>query len=622
MKRFSFVQLYAILWVVLLHGCANPGTPTGGPKDELPPNIKKSIPLQGQLNFKGKEVSIVFDELIQLKEVNQKLVVSPPLNKQPVAVARGAELLVTFDEDLQENTTYTLDFADAISDNNEGNVLENFRFSFSTGDVVDSLAISGHLFQADNLKPASGILVFIHDNLSDTVFQTLVPVRLAKTDALGAFSIRNVRPGNYHLFALDDANRNYIYDQPGEQIAWLDSLVVPAFEYRTVVDTIKIDTTLVQPAVVDSLVTDSLVSREVLVYTPDSLQMFLFSEKPVDQFISLSERKEKARINIHFRKKVESFSIKPLLDTYDPDWFLLESSANHDSLSIWLKDPQLIENDSLPMALTYLTVDSLKQPFVKNDTITFFFFDTAVKKSEKRKKDAKAEEIPSLNLKDLQTNLDVFGRLSFTLDAAPIEINSNGLHLTQLVDSVNVPVEFKFTHDSLSIRQFYIDRSWEPRSSYELVVDSASLRDVYEKVNKPFKFKTTVSKLDSYSTFYLTVENPQEKWLVQVLSANKESVVRQAKVPANGKIAFRLIKPGEYMLRMVVDKNENGQWDTGDYVSRRQPEPIYYYQDKISARANWEHVVKWNPSTFNIFQFTDTYRKGAGSKAKNDRPDL
>jgi uncharacterized protein (DUF2141 family) len=598
--------------MVLIHGCANPGTPTGGPKDELPPSIKKSTPQQGQLNFKGKEVSIVFDELIQLKDANQKLVVSPPLNQQPVAVARGSELLVTFDEELQENTTYTLDFADAISDNNEGNVLENFRFSFSTGDVVDSLAISGHLFQADNLKPASGVLVFIHNNLSDTAFQSLVPVRLAKTDAQGAFSIRNVRPGNYHLFALDDANRNYFYDQPGEQIAWLDSVIVPAFEYRTVVDTIKVDSTLVQPAAVDSLVTDSLVSREILVYTPDSLQLFLFSEKPVEQYISLSERKEKARINIHFRRTVESFSIQPLVNEYDPDWFLLESSANHDSLSIWLKDPRLIENDSLPMALTYLSVDSLKQPILKHDTIPFFFFDVAVKKSEPRKKDAKAPEIPSLALKDLQANLDVFGRLSFTLEAAPVEINQQGFHLNQMVDSVMIPVDFKFIHDSLNIRKFYIDRKWEPGNSYELVVDSASLRDVYDKVNKPFKFKTTINKLDSYSTFYLTIENPQEKWMVQILSGNNEAVVRQANVPVNGKIAFRLIKPGEYMLRIVVDKNENGQWDTGDYAIRRQPEPIFYYQDKIVARANWEHVVKWNPSTFNIFQFTNTHRKGTG----------
>ncbi|PZX18600.1 Ig-like domain-containing protein [Breznakibacter xylanolyticus] len=618
MKRFLFLFIVMIGVIAIWVRCANPGTPTGGAKDEQPPRVRKSVPLDGALNFTGKEVSIEFDELIQLKDVNQKLVVSPPMNKVPTVVARGSELLVTFEEDLQENTTYTLDFADAISDNNEGNVLPNFRFSFSTGDVVDSLSVSGHLFDAENLAPTAGSLVFLHSNLSDTAFQTLVPVRLAKTDEKGYFSIRNVRPGSYRVYAITDANANYRFDQPGERIAWYDSLVVPAFEYRTVADTIKAPKPS-EGSSVDTLVADSVVYRQELAYIPDSLKLFMFSDPVRQQYIKSSDRKEKGRLNLVFGARVEGLKMEPLLDSVDDEWFIPEFSQGRDSLSVWLRDTMLIANDSLPLAVSYATVDSLMQPIFKTDTLTFYYFadDTPKKESKKKKDDQEMDEVPSLGIKDLKSSLDIFSRLSFYLDAAPVYFNEQGLRLSKMVDSTLVDQSFNVIRDSLNVRRFSVDRVWESGAAYELVVDSATFRDVYGRVNKPLKFKTTINKEDSYATLYLTVENPGEKWLVQILNAGNESVDRQARVPANGKIAFRLLKPAEYLLRIVVDVNDNGRWDSGDYLLRRQPEVLMYYPEKIAARANWDHNVKWNPGEFDVLQFSQSFRS---KSSKSNRP--
>jgi hypothetical protein len=198
-------------------GCASTGYPGGGPRDEDPPFMVGSTPSENALGFKGDEIRIEFNELVQVKDIFQKLMVSPPVNEQPQVTARGRDLLVKFTEELQPNTTYTLDFADAISDNNEGNVLQDFRFSFSTGEIIDSLQISGFLFDAENLAPVANALVMVHKNHADSAFIKQVPIRVTKSNTEGRFTISNLAPGEYRIFALEDANRNFRYDQPGEK---------------------------------------------------------------------------------------------------------------------------------------------------------------------------------------------------------------------------------------------------------------------------------------------------------------------------------------------------------------------------------------------------------------------
>ena len=459
MKKLITKTISILITLFLIVACANQGFPTGGPKDEDPPFIKESTPEPNALNFSGDKIEIEFNELIQLKNANQKLVVSPPMNKKPSVVSRGKILEVLFEEDLQPNVTYTLDFADAVADNNEGNIIPSFRFSFSTGETVDSFQVSGHLFEADDLSPADGILVMLYNNLADSAFETLVPVRMAKTDEKGYFSIQNVHPGRYKVYALDDKNNTYKHTQPGDRISWYDSIVVPSFEYRQVIDSISVN--------IDSLTIDSVVISEKLFYTPDSLVLFLFQQDYKQQYLVSDDRPEKAKLSFIFNRTLEKdLDIRITGHEDNEDWMIRELSATNDTFNIWITDSTLYKQDSLSFTLTYPVRDSMKNLVDRVDTIAMYFFEKPVSKKEKKnkgKKNKKKEkkEIPHLKIQHFSNNLNIYSANSFLLPAPAIKFDKSAVHLTQTVDTIEVPVKFDFWQDSLNILKYYILHKWE-----------------------------------------------------------------------------------------------------------------------------------------------------------------
>ncbi len=577
--------------------CANPGTPTGGPKDEKPPVLVNSIPKQNALNFNGKTIELEFDELIQLKDANQKFVVSPPVNKRPIIDPRGKRIRITFEEELQPATTYTLDFADAISDNNESNILENFRFSFSTGESTDSMVIAGNLFDAYDLSPADGILVFLHKNLEDSAFVKLVPNRIAKTDAKGRFSIQNVAPGEYRLFALDDLNRNYKFDQRGEQIAFVKEVVVPSFEYRMVNDSVAID---------------SVVAREQLFYLPDSIQMHLFKEKPVDQYLKSEERKQANKLSFMFNLPLSRnarFSFPGRTENDQP--FVMERSLQNDTVTLWLTDSLMYNQDSLKIAVNYPALDSLLNPIERIDTLDMWHF--TVEQKKRRKKDEK-EEIPALKI-NVPSTIDLYAPLNIVLPTPAKYADQAGLKLFLKSDTLQNNLTFSFEQDTLNVRRYKLQYNWQPGEEYVLAMDSASFIDFYGVANKPTSHNFSIRKLDSYGTLYINVANPQPNYLIQIINRD-EKVLRQSYVPASGKIAFRYIKVGEYMLKMVDDTNRNGVWDTGDYATQLLPEEVFYYPEKVNVRANWDIKIEMDRALFNIYEFSQKFRKPISTRKK------
>ncbi len=589
------------------------GFPTGGPKDEEPPYIKKSTPEQNALNYVEEKIIIEFNELIQLKNVSQKLVVSPPMNKKPSVVAKGKVLEVIFEEELQPNVTYTLDFADAIADNNEGNIIPSFRFSFSTGETVDSLQVSGHLFESDDLSPADGILVMLYNNLADSAFKTLVPVRMAKTDEKGYFSIQNVHPGRYRVYALDDKNNIYKYTQPGDRISWHDAIVEPSFEYRQVIDSISLN--------IDSLTIDSVVISEKLFYTPDSLVMFLFQQDYKQQYLVTDDRKEKAKLSFIFNRTLEK-DLKINITGHETrtDWMLAESSATNDTFNIWITDSTLYNRDSLSFTITYPVRDSLKNLVDRIDTIAMYYFEKNKSKKEKKskkKKKKQKEEIPHINIQKFSSKLNVYSANSFLLPAPSIRFDASAVHLYQQIDTIQTPVEFDFWQDSLNIRKYYILHKWEAGGSYEMTIDSAAIEDIYHKINFPIANKFKVKTMNQYGKIFVQFESPSENWLLQILNS-KDQVVQQGYVPNNGKIAFQFLNPGNYMLRIITDKNRNKKWDTGNYDKKIQPESITYYPGKIALRQNWDKVIiDWIPENFDIYKFSEEFRKPSSTRKQD-----
>jgi uncharacterized protein (DUF2141 family) len=577
--------------------------PTGGPEDEAPPVVVRSIPEANALNYQKKEIFIEFDELIKLKDYRTKFIVSPPVNEQPTVEERGNRVLITFEEDLQPNTTYTLDFADAIVDNNEGNVLENYSFSFSTGEYIDSLQVSGNLYDADDLSPSEGVLIFLHNNLNDTAIQKLVPIRMAKTNAQGRFNIRNVSPGKYRIYALDDANRNYKFDQPGEMMAWSDIFVEPGFEYRQFADTIRID----------SLETDSIEYYEKLVYTPDSIQLFKFQHDYKEQYLLSEERKERAKLTYYFNRPLEENAKLRLTGKESlNDVFIMDRSIKNDTVTFWIADSTYYNQDSLSVSLSYLMKDSLDNPFMQTDTIAMYApFEKKEKKKKKRKKDDEPEPIPTIKLKNIKSNVDVFGQFRFSLPAPAIHFNRKAFKLYNHKDTIpEEETDFEIIHDNKSILNYSIKNKWEPGVKYEMIVDSAAIEDIYGLMNDSINSQFTVKQLDSYGKMFIQIKEPHESWLVQILN-RKETVVQQTYITnKSGKIGFRYLNPGEYMLRIVVDENRNGKWDSGNYFERIQPEELIYYPSKINVRKNWEVDQEiWDPRQFNVDEFSRKFRK-------------
>ena len=591
---------FSLVIVFVVWACANIGMPSGGLKDEDPPKVVSSTPDDHALNYNKKIVVIEFDELIQLKDVRQKFVISPPMNEQPTIEARANKLQVVFNEDLQPNTTYSLDFADAVVDNNEGNVLENFSFSFSTGEYIDSLQVSGNVYDSDDLAPASGTLVFLHQNLADSAIHKLVPVRMAKTNAKGRFTILNVRPGKYRLYALEDSNRDFKFDQPGERMAWSDIIVEPSYEYREFVDTLHID----------SLETDSLIYHEELVYTPDSIQMFLFQHDYKRQYLLSEERTEKAKMTFYFNRKQQDEVEIALTDKDDlTDLFIKETSFNNDTVTFWLKDSTYYKQDSLSVKLSYTMRDSMDIEYTKLDTIAMYFFEVEKEKKKRKKKDDEPEPIKLLKLGGIKSKVNILGTFSFSLPAPAVEFNREAMKLYYYEDTIPEPVDFELVQDTLNIRRYTIDKKWIPGGKYELTVDSASIVDIYGIHNGPEKINFNIKTEEDYGKVYINVVEPADNWLLQVLD-KKENIVKQSKIPASGKIGFRYLSPGKYMFRIVVDENGNDKWDDGDYYEGRQPETLIYLPNEINIRANWDSEIEsWDPLNFKVDHFSQQFRK-------------
>lgn len=573
-------------------------------------------------------VVLTFDENIQLKDQDTKFVMSPPLAIKPKLDAHGNTLRIRFDSDtiLMPGTTYTLDFADCLSDLNEGNIYENFTFTFSTGESQDSMMISGNLYDAETITPLSGIYVLLQTNLEDSAFNTVPPTRIAKTDNEGRFAIKNVPADRkYKIYALDDQNRNFLYDQPGEQIAWLDSAITPSWEIRQINDSVRIDS-LYNSVDTAEWVFEPLI-RDTLVYTPDSLKLFAFLEDTYDQYIVSDDRKKRNVLSLIFNNPMEK---KPrfTFPDQDPDvqHAIPQYSTNNDTISVWLTDSVIYKGDSVIVAVTYSVLDSAKIMVDKTDTLSMWFIDKSPadnKKNDKknRRNKDKAEkkpEVPTLKI-NTSNSVNVYGALSITSDTPFGDFNWDGIHLTHKVDTIFEPVKFETINDTINICRKAIKAEWQPGEEYKLTIDSAAIYDIYGLQCNKKEAKVSVVKLDKYGTLYIVVNNAPADALLQLTSMQGDKVVRQNYVPKNGKVAFKYLKPSDYMIRIVIDSNRNSQWDKGKYDKRQQPESIIYYMEKVTVRANWDIKVEFDTNAYNANKFAKKFRIKNNKKKNNKR---
>ena len=602
MKLQQYIVFGGILTTLLLASCANRGQgPQGGPRDSIPPVVMKETPLNGTLNFTGKEIVVQFDEYIQLDDVQKNVLISPPQQTPPEVKAIGKKLSVVFQEDLIDSTTYTLDFGPAICDYNEKVPLEGYVFSFSTGDVIDSLAISGKLYDAATLNPMPFVIVGIHGNLSDSALSTIPFTRITRTDSEGNFIIHNIHAGTYRLYALNDISRDYIY-QPGEALAYADSLIVPSCRIEEHTDTIWKDTLGFDPLTGDTLFTrlvDSTYTHQVTHFYPDSLILWCFEESKQRRYFQRVFREEQHVFSLVFSAPQDTLPVIRALRPSEVDslgndssWVdflqhsMLQASFNKDTLTFWLTDSLAIGMDSIYLQMQYKATDSLYNLVDKIDTVLAVYrhprlSEKARETYERNKRNRKLE---------LKTNasskFEIYDTIR-VLSAFPIDsLNDDMFHLWQKVDTILKPMAVKIEKKDSMAMEVYIMAKLLPEASYQLKIDSAACIDIYGTSNDSIEATLKLKSKEEYSSLTVKLESFDSLARIQLLN-DKDVVIRELPATNDG-AKFEYLAPTTYYLRLYIDLDGDGKWTTGDWLLKRQPEPIYYFPKKLKLRANWD----------------------------------
>lgn len=592
-----------LLVVIGFYACASTGMPDGGPYDETPPKFVRATPEPNATNNQRKKISIEFDEFIKLDKPSEKVIISPPQKEAPEVKVSGKKVLVEFFDTLQENTTYTVDFGDAIVDNNEDNPLGNFAYAFSTGEHIDTMEVSGTVLNAQDLEPVKGIQVGLHKDLSDTAFTKLPFVRISRTDSRGHFTIRGVAPGKYRIYALMDGNQNYLFDSKTEAIAWQDSLVIPSMAPAVRQDTVWNE--------LDTLAYDTIYEVHYTRFMPDDIILRSFKEENPMQYLMKSEREQLNRFSLYFSAKSDTLPTIKGLDFDEKDAFVIESNARHDTIRYWIKDTTLCERDTLTFQMDYFATDTLGQLVPKTDTLRMMnkinrerrlaMAEEARKKEEKerKKREKRGDTIKAepkffaMNV-DAPSSLDINRNITLKFEEPVESIDTSAIHMAVMVDSVWQDIPFIFMADSVAPRQYQILADWQPGQEYQLKIDSLAIKGIYGLYTNKVENKLKVKTLEEYGTLYLNISGAGPHAVVQLLNSS-DAVVRQQPVTDKRTCDFYFLQPStKYYIRLFNDDNNNGIWDTGNYGEKRQPEEVFYFPKVWEMKANFEFEENWD----------------------------
>ena len=591
-----------LMLMIVVYSCASMGNPDGGPYDEEPPKFVRSTPKPFAINSKEKKVTIEFDEFIKLEKAAEKVVVSPPQLEQPEIKASGRKVVVGLVDSLRPNTTYTIDFADAIVDNNEGNPLGNYAFTFSTGTTIDTMEVSGTVLSASDLEPVKNIQVGLHSDLSDSAFMKKPFDRVSRTDSRGHFSIRGIAPGKYRIYALMDGNQNYLFDSKTEMIAFSDSIIIPAMEDAMRQDTIW----------KDSLTIDTIKSVGYTRFLPDDIILRAFKEENDRQYLTRSERDKENHFVLTFSARADTLPTLKGLNFDERDAFIIEKTDRNDSICYWIKDSLIYQMDTLEIQMDYLATDTLDRLVPQTDTLFLANKLTRAerekleakaaeeKEKERKKKEKKGEKIEPEPTKFLTLNVDAPSAFDLdrnvylSFDEPVASIDTAAIHMEIKKDSLWEEIPFLFVSDSVLPRKYEILAEWEPEKEYQLSIDSMAFKGVYGLHTNKVKQTMKVKKLNEYGPILLNITGADSTAVVELLDGSGK-VLRQQRITPQNTADFYYLNPGtKFYIRLFNDRNGNGVWDTGKYSEHLQPEEVYYFPKVWEMKANFDFEENWN----------------------------
>lgn len=579
-RRIKNFGILSIIGIVLA-SCANIVMPSGGPKDQAAPEIVESTPPNYTTNFNGKKIIIKFNEYIQLRNVNQSLIICPSLPEKPKVLAKGKTLLIDINNELEDSTTYAFNFGNSIADITEGNAQEDFRYVFSTGDYLDSLIIAGSVINAFDLKSEKEVFVLLYDIYEDSIPYKEQARYIAKTNKSGEFTLSNLKAGAYKIFALKDANSNFLFDMPNEKIAFLDTLIIPFAEYIEKIDTIRLDTNAL-----DSINTDSIVNNSLTMFYPRDIILHLFEEYHSEQFVLNTTREERGKCVFIFNESTkDSAIIEPLYFKIDSANLIFESNPGKDTIVCWINDSLIYKNDTLDFIVSYYKLDSLDQSYLQTDT-----FSLKYKAPTKKKKNEIVENdtILTINFSVYSgKKIDLYKDLILSFDAPIINIDTSKIELYEVIDSIETKIDFNFFQDSSSFRKYHVNHSWNEEKAYKIIINSYAFTDIYFKTNDTIQSLFSVEKAESYGTLSLNVKNLNEAVIIQFMNS-KDLILKEFYISQDQNIYIPFLKPGDYHTKIIFDKNSNKIWDTGKYLEHNQPEKVMFNNDPINIRANWD----------------------------------
>lgn len=549
--------------LLVLASCANPVSPSGGPKDTTPPEIIKSEPANQSVNFSGDKVVLTLSEFVTLKEISTQLVVSPPLAKQPEFTTRGKNLIMKLQEPLRPNTTYNFFFGNSIVDLTESNPLAGYQFTFSTGPVLDSLTMGGRLLNAFTNQPVKGAFVMLYDSVYDSVPYKTRPYYLARSGESGEFNLNNLREGRYLMFALTDINSDYMYNLPNEEIAFNDTLVRPLI-------------TVVKPKETDSTSVDTLKAGLSKTIT-HTLRHFRETDS-VQKLIKVALARENI-LSITFRFPVAKLQLTPLVPALTGDWNITGYNKTRDTLTVWIPSPG---SDSLKI----IVADS----GYTNDTVELSLKPREVNLGRNKPKETGTK--PTLGLKHnlVSSKIRPDRPIIITFGEPLTGYDFNNTFLK--TDSTILKPEFVF-EDSIKTR-LLINYPWKEGATYQLTLFDSAFSGIYGHYSDStgIKFSAYTEAETSFLKIVATIPETGPGYIIQLLG-EKEKLLDQQIISENTTLEFKYLRPGKYKLKVIYDANLNGRWDTGNYLKKRQPEYVNYNTKEFELRANWTLEEDW-----------------------------
>ncbi len=598
--------------------CARMGSPDGGWYDETPPKVISSTPADKGTNVRAKKITINFNEFIKIEDAQNKVIVSPPQLEQAEIKAAGKRIIVELKDTLKDNTTYTVDFSDAISDNNEGNPMGNYTFSFSTGDQIDTLEVSGYCLNAENLEPIKGISVGLYPyDAPDSIFRKEPMIRISRTNGAGKFTIKGVAPGAYRSFALQDADGDFVLSQKSEMLGFSRDKIEPSWKPDTRPDTIWRD----------SLHILDIKQIGFTHFLPDDITLLCFQEPNTDRSFLKIERNEPHKIGLYFTYGNDTLPRLRGLNFDSTNAFVLEPSEKNDTLLYWIADTTLVNQDTLDIEMTYLMTDTTGLLIEKVDTISAYAkvsyekrmkeqqkeLEKWQKEQEKNKKKGEPYDTimpqKKLELKvSANGSIDPKQRIFIEVPEPLARLDTTGIHLYQEIDSAwyNCPHQLK----QLSTRKYELKIDTQPKMALSLEIDSAAFQSIYGIVSDKVKVGIKVKGEEEFSTLLVELSGIPKQWstvngqrsmadtdptsINVIILDSSEKIVRQMKADASGKAKFLYLKPGQYYLRAFIDINNNNIWDTGCYDEDRQAEPVFYFDEEVECKQKWDVKRQWN----------------------------